>query len=632
MGKYAGLAEDIVRNVGGKENINSLTHCITRLRFNLKDESLAKDEVLKKMEGVASVVKSGGQYQVVIGNHVGMVYDEVHNLIGERQETDSSQKEKKNPFNKLIDVISGCFQPILSVMCAAGMIKGLNALLTALGVIGTDSGTYMVLNAIGDSYFMFLPILIGYASALKFNIRPVLGMLIGASVCYPSIQGSVLEASGEALGSIFGIDYFTTFLKVPLVGGAYTYSVIPVIVIVALAAQVQKLAKKIIPELVQNFFVPFFVAIVTIPVGMLVIGPVVSLLTQAVSTGATGLYNLSPVVFGIFEGFLWQVLVMFGLHWAVMPLGLINLEKLGYDTIGTGTFGNAFATVGVVLGMYFKMKDKKQKNLCIPAAISGVCGITEPAIYGLTLPKKKPFFLAMIASGVTGGLFCFLGGKGYTSGGMGIFSIVNYINPENGDISGMIYAIITMAVAIVIGFLLTIFFWKDDTEVSDNRASEEITSKSSVSEIHKLKSFVNGKAVPIEEVPDQTFAEKTLGNGVAIWPTDGTLVAPAPGEVTVVMEDSCHACGMKLDNGIELLFHIGVDTVEMNGDGFHAHVQAGDRVNTGDTLIGFDISKIKKAGHPEVVIMVVTDDGGNSDIQLHSGMAVKAGFSDIATI
>ena len=340
-------------------------------------------------------------------------------------------------------------------------------------------------------------------------------------------------------------------------------------------------------------------AIVTIPVGMLVIGPVVSLLTQAVSTGATGLYNLSPVVFGIFEGFLWQVLVMFGLHWAVMPLGLINL----------GT-----------------------KNLCIPAAISGVCGITEPAIYGLTLPKKKPFFLAMIASGVTGGLFCFLGGKGYTSGGMGIFSIVNYINPENGDISGMIYAIITMAVAIVIGFLLTIFFWKDDTEVSDNRASEEITSKSSVSEIHKLKSFVNGKAVPIEEVPDQTFAEKTLGNGVAIWPTDGTLVAPAPGEVTVVMEDSCHACGMKLDNGIELLFHIGVDTVEMNGDGFHAHVQAGDRVNTGDTLIGFDISKIKKAGHPEVVIMVVTDDGGNSDIQLHSGMAVKAGFSDIATI
>lgn len=632
MGKYAGLAEDIVRNVGGKENINSLTHCITRLRFKLKDESLAKDDVLKKMDGVASVVKSGGQYQVVIGNHVGMVYDEVHELIGERQETNTSQSERKNPFNKLIDVISGCFQPILSVMCAAGMIKGLNALFIALGVYGTDSGTYMVLNAIGDSYFMFLPILIGYASALKFNIRPVLGMLIGASICYPSIQGAVLEASGEALGSVFGIDYFTTFLKVPLVGGAYTYSVIPVIVIVALAAQVQKLAKKIIPELVQNFFVPFFVAIITIPIGMIVIGPVVSLLTQAVSVGATGLYNLSPVVFGIFEGFLWQVLVMFGLHWAVMPLGLINLEKLGYDTIGTGTFGNAFATVGVVLGMYFKMKDKKQKNLCIPAAISGVCGITEPAIYGLTLPKKKPFFLAMIASGVTGGLFCFLGGKGYTSGGMGIFSIVNYINPENGDISGMIYAIITMAVAIVLGFLLTVFFWNDDTGVTESNASEKTTSAKSNEAVHELKGFVNGKAVSIEEVPDQIFAEKTLGDGIAIWPTDGTLVAPASGEVTVVMEGSFHACGMKLDNGIELLFHIGVDTVEMNGDGFRAHVKAGDRVKAGDKLIDFDIAKIKKAGHPEVVIMVVTDDGGNNDIRLQSGMSVKAGVSDIAII
>lgn len=473
MGKYRELAEKIVANVGGKENINSLTHCITRLRFKLKDEGIANDEVLKNMDGVVTVMKSGGQYQVVIGNHVPDVYAEVIDVAGisgDAEETASGG----NLFDRLIDILSGCFQPFLGALCAAGMIKGLNALLLFIGTTGlidytTTTGTYVMFNAIGDSIFMFMPVILGYTSAKKFRLNPMVGIVIGSSLCYPTIQGSALQAAfvagaGEGAAapySLLGLPAYETFLGIPWVGATYTSSVVPVIFIIAFAAQVQKFAKKIIPSVVQTFLVPFLVLLIALPIGFLVIGPVISMLTDLLSSGFEALMDFSPAIYGLLLGFFWQVLVIFGLHWSVVPLHIMQVTQLGYSQILVASFGASFAQTAVVMAMYFKLKDKKLKALCPPAIISGLFGVTEPAIYGITLPKKMPFFFSMIGGAVAGAFLMINGTTSYTSGGLGVFGIFNYITPE-GDASGMWFSVFGILIAAAIGFGLTMAFWKDD--------------------------------------------------------------------------------------------------------------------------------------------------------------------------
>ena len=476
MGKYEQLAKDIVKEVGGKENISSLTHCITRLRFRLKDESKANDDVLKNMDGVVTVMKSGGQYQVVIGNHVPAVYADVCEIAGISGDASSSEESAAPSgfFNKLMDIISGCFQPILGPMSAAGIIKGLNALLVfILGAQFNQSGTYIVLNAIGDSVFYFMPIILGWSAAKKFNVHPVTGMLIGASLCYSTIQKDALAASGEVLGTIPVIgDYFTTFLGIPFVAVNYTSSVVPVLVIVMFAAKIQKLAKKYVPEILQGFFVPFFVLLISLPVGLLIIGPVITLLTNLLSDLFSAIYDISPLLMGATVGFFWQILVIFGLHWALIPIMIININSIGYDVAVVGYFTASFAQTAVIGAMYFKLKDKKIKALCPPAVISGIVGVTEPAIYGLSLPKKLPFIYSCIAAAIGGLIVGIFDVKKYLSGGLGIFGFVNYISPE-GDASGMYAMIAACIIAMIIAFLLTYFFWKDDTKVEEKEVKSE---------------------------------------------------------------------------------------------------------------------------------------------------------------
>lgn len=472
MGKYENLAKEIVKNVGGKENINGLTHCITRLRFRLKDESKAKDEVLKNMEGVVTVMHSAGQYQVVIGNHVPMVFEEVCKVADISIDKGSEVDAPKGAFNKLIDIISGCFQPFLGALAAAGMIKGFNALFVFLGLYAQTDGAYILLNSIGDAIFYFMPIIIGYTSANKFKLNPFVGMIIGAALCYPNIQKSTL-AAGEPLMTLFGGTFaespvYIKIFGVPFLAQDYTSSVVPVIFIVWFASKLQKLGKKFIPEMLQNFFVPVFVLLISLPLGFLVIGPIVSIATSLVGEGFGSLYELSPIICGILVGFFWQVLVIFGLHWGLIPLAMMNLGMLGYDTILTGMFGASFAQTAVVIAMYFKLKDKKQKALCLPAIVSGICGVTEPAIYGFSLPKKTPFIYSMIGGAVGGAIMGAMNVKSYTMGGLGIFGVVNYINTANNDASGMFASFICIAVSMAVGFVLTYFLWKDNSVVEQD--------------------------------------------------------------------------------------------------------------------------------------------------------------------
>ena len=621
MSKYQELAQEIVKQVGGKENIRGLTHCITRLRFKLKDESIASDDILKEMDGVVTVMKSGGQYQVVIGNHVPLVYADVVALtgIGETSEEAEAEAEPMKFFDRVIDIISGCFQPFLGALCAAGMIKGLNALLVFLGTVisgfnyTVEGGNYLVLNAIGDSVFYFLPVIIGYTSAKKFKLQPMVGMVIGAALCYPSIQLSAMTGA-EPIGQLFVVDYFFKFMGIPMLANNYVSTVIPVIAIVALAAYIQKWAKKIVPELLANFFVPFIVLLISLPIGFLVLGPIISILTGLLSAAFAALNSFSPIIFGAVVGFVWQGLVIFGLHWSLIPLAMINLAELGFDNVLAATFGASFAQTAVVLAMYFKLKDPKLKSLCIPAVISGICGVTEPAIYGITLPKKKPFVYSMIGGGVAGAFISAVGVKSYTMGGLGIFGVVNFINTSTGDASGMVNSFIAIIIASAIGFLLTYFFWKDDYVPAE-------VQKEVVREVAKeiVKSPIEGTVLPLTQAKDKAFADGILGKGVVIEPTEGKLVAPFDGTVLSLFPTK-HAIGIVSTNGLELLIHIGLDTVQMNGVGFESFVAQGDSFKAGQTLLEFDIEKIKAAGFNTQTPVVITNFNDYLDIVEHTGV------------
>lgn len=617
MSKYENLAKEILENVGGKENINSLTHCVTRLRFRLKDESKANDEALKNNPGVVTVMKSAGQYQVVIGNHVPLVYADVCELAGISNGTQQVEEEApQGLFNKLIDVISGCFQPILGPLCAAGIIKGLNALLVfILGSSFNNSGTYMILNAIGDSIFNFLPIILGYTAAKKFNVNVIVGMIIGATLCYPTIQTDTLSAAGKAIGTLpFIGSYYTKFIGIPFVSGNYTSTVVPVICIVALAAQIQKIAKKFVPEMLQNFFVPFFVLIISLPIGLLVIGPVVSLLTTVLSNMFAGLYAFSPIVTAFVIGALWQCLVIFGLHWALVPMAMVNIGNLGYDTILPGMLGTTFAATGVLAAMYLKLKDENKKALAIPGVISAFCGVTEPAIYGFLLPEKTPFVFSCIGGAVGGAIMGTVAVKQYVIGGLGIFSVVNFISPK-GNATGMIVSLIAGAVSLVVGFVLTMIFYKTNDQQVENK---EVTKL----EEETILAPIKGEVKPIEESSDAAFASGALGKGVVILPEEGKVYAPVTGTVTVLFP-SLHAIGITSDAGVELLIHIGINTVQLNGEGFTAHIKQGDQIKQGQLLVEFDMNKIKEAGYTLETPVLVTNYADLKEVKNTNASSVQ---------
>ena len=469
MGKYEGLAKEVIKEVGGPENISNVTHCITRLRFTLKDEAKANEEALKQLKEVLSIVHAGGQFQVVIGNKVNLVYEDVARVLGvqETSKTEEVSEKKKGFVGGLIDIISSCFAPVLGPMVACGLMKGINALLVfLLGSTYSASGTYMVLNAIGDTMFYFMPIMLGYSSSKKFGVNPVVGMLLGASLCMPALQASTLS-SMESLGSagLLG-DYYVTFLGIPMIASNYTSSVIPVVVLCAFAGKVQKLARKIVPELIQSFFVPFLVLIISVPVGLLVVGPVVQFLTNLLSNGFTTLFNFSPLITGIVLGFFWQVLIIFGLHWSAVPIAMINLAANGFDTLLMVTHPTVFAQVGALFAMFLKMKDKNKKMQAVPAMISGIFGVTEPSIYGFTLPAKTPFIASLIGGAVGNCLMCVLGAKRYIMGAGGIVGLVNYVAPD-GSMSGVAAAVIAMLAAIAVSFTLTFFLWKNQSETAE---------------------------------------------------------------------------------------------------------------------------------------------------------------------
>lgn len=478
--KYDGLARIIIQNVGGKSNIISVAHCITRLRFKLKDESKANKEVLESTDGVIKVLQAGGQYQVVIGNQVNDVYDavlEVGHLAaaGAVDEEGNAVEEtsgggKKSPVSLLIDVISGTLQPTLGVMAATGIIKGLLALFDFLGLIPAASGTYQVWYAVADGFFYFMPIVLGYTAAKKFKVNEFIGMAIGIALCYPAMVNST---AGTVLGTVFTgtafeMSYYLTFFGIPVImpASGYTSSVVPIILAVAIAAPLEHWLKKVIPDVIKLFVVPFVTLIVMVPLTYLVIGPIASILCSILSLFFNAIYSI-PVVGGLIGGVLigafWQVLVIFGLHWSLVPLAMINYSLLGYDFILSPYFCVSFAQTFVVLAIVLKTKDEKLKKIAIPAFISGIFGVTEPAIYGVTLPKKTPFIYSCIAGAIGGAFTGLMRTRSYSIGGLGLFGLPSFIDTTGVmGLTNMIYILIAILIASVAGFAMTYVLYKDE--------------------------------------------------------------------------------------------------------------------------------------------------------------------------
>lgn len=600
------VAKKILEKIGGESNVNSVQHCMTRLRFVLKDESKADDEAIKKIKGVMGVTKQGGQYQVIIGNNVGTCYKELVKLGNFQEGSSNEVKEKKGVINTILDVVSGCMSATMPAIVGAGMIKVLLVILPMIGVLSNTSQTYTILNALGDATFYFLPLILCISASKKFNINAyTLAAVIGVMV-YPEFIG--LVDAGEKI-SIFGL---------PVASASYAYSVIPVIMMAWIMTYIEKFTDSITPAVTKNFLKPMLTLLIALPIALVVIGPIGFYAGEALSSAMVFIYDKAGWLAIMLMGALMPLLVMTGMHWAFVPLSIMNINNpnVGFDTLLlVGMLCSNLAQGASCLAVFLKSKNKDLKQLSGAAAVSAfLAGVTEPAMYGVTLKYKKPLYACMIAGGISGLYAGFVGLKCYVFATPAILSIVQFINPNGG--SNFVNALIVAGMTMLIAFVLTLVLGFEDpaNEEEEEEINEEVTvDRTEVTSSSVVLSPIEGKAVSLKQVNDITFSEEIMGKGAAIIPTVGRAVAPVDGIVSALFETK-HAIGLTADNGAEILIHIGLDTVKLGGKHFKAHVKSGDKVKAGDLLVEFDIKAIQEEGYEIITPVLVTNVDSYNDV------------------
>ena len=598
MGKYENLARDIVKNVGGESNIISVMHCVTRLRFQLKDETKANTEVLKNMDGVLTVMIAGGQYQVVIGNHVDDVYQDVLKVanISEGNVSDAPQKKQK-PSKVVLDFIAAAVAPSTMVVCGAGIIKGLLALVSTFGLLSADTGLYILLSGIANAPFFFIPVLISYNVAKKMNMNVFTGLTVGLALCLPAINGVDI--------ALFGMN-----LNV-----SYSSTVLPAIFCTLIAAFAERWLNKKLPDVVKAFLTPALIMLIVIPIGFVFVGPLANKLGELIALITSAIYRVSPVLNAVVIGAFYQIFVLFGIHSVIVMPAYMNVLS-GVPDPNYGALGIvSFAVLGVTFGAYCKTKNKKMKEATLPSAISAFFGVTEPATYSLLLPNMKMLVMTCVAGGVAGLLGGIMKLKVYVLPGMGIFKIPGYINPDS-PVSSLVQASIVMLVATIVGFILAYVFYKDVAEEKKDTSAEE---KKTGLKKEIVYAPISGMVIPCDQVKDQVFATGALGSGVAIEPANGKVYAPFDGTVMTLFPTK-HAIGIVSDNGCEVLIHIGMDTVKLEGKYFEAKVKQGEHVKAGQLLITFDLDEIKKEGFCMQTPVIVTNVADYADVvPMHEG-------------
>ncbi|WP_349672063.1 beta-glucoside-specific PTS transporter subunit IIABC [Lacrimispora sp.] len=581
------LAEKIVQNIGGKENVKSLTHCMTRLRFVLKNEQKADKEALEKLD-IMQVVRGGGQYQIVIGTNVKDVYDEVIKLTGDVDggKDDRDGKEQKLSA-KIFNVISGSFTPIIPAILGSGMLKALLQILVAAGVMQSTSGTYAILTAASNAVFYFLPIILGITFGTRMNVNPYISGVIGAALLEPNYTRLLTSAGGR-----------TDFLHIPVVLMDYSSTVFPVILAICTYVLIDRLLKKIIPGVFQVLFVPMLSLMLVVPITLIVFGPFGIYTGTFISNVLTFALGKNAVLTNIVFGFIGIPTVMLGLHWALIPVIINNLSTTGQDFLLPTVQATAYAGAGAALGVFFKTKDIKLKELSFSAFVPAfLTGITEPVIYGIFFKFRRVLFYAMSMSAVAGGL-CGIFHISASQLAGGIMVIPSY-NPA-------VSFAIAMAVAFAGTFLLTYVFGYESVGKSAPTPVDMDSTKLDLTVQRTMIAPAKGTVVQLDQVSDEVFSSGTLGKGIGVIPDSDEIFAPADGTVVTVFTTR-HAIGIRTDYGAEMIIHIGINTVELKGKYFDIRVKEGDKITSGQVIGNVEFDKVKEAGYDTTVMLIVTN-------------------------
>lgn len=604
------LAESILRLVGGEANVSTLVHCATRLRFKIVDNAKVELAELEALDGVITVVNGSGQLQVVIGNRVPEVYRAFGPISGLLDDDNSKRPAAESADNvsvmgRLIDLVAGIFTPLLGAMAAAGVLKGALAIVIALGWMNNKESTYVILHAASDSLFYFLPMLLAITSARKFDTNIFVAVSVAGALVYPTIQG------------LFDAGQPVTFFGLPVVMMKYTSSVIPIIFSVWLMSHIERFLNRHIHESVRNILTPFFLLALMVPLTLMTIGPVGISASELIASLFVKIYSFNPIIAGALIAAAWQVLVIFGVHWGFVTVFINDISVMGRSYLKAASSPSVFAQSGALLGVMLRTKDKKLKALAGSTFIASLFGITEPGVYGVTLKLKKPFVCAVIAAAVGGAVAGYAKSSAISMGMPGLLTLPIFYG------EGFLGFIIGCVIAFVVSLVLTMIVGFDDpgaqsavpapvspaapsSGASSSPAARAVAGKDMPASGEQIGSPALGELVPLEDVDDKVFSSGVVGPGVAVRPQEGRIYSPVDGVVASTFA-SGHAIGIRSQAGAEILIHVGINTVQLDGKYYHMQVAEGDEIKKGQLLLEFDLAEIEKAGYDTITPIVVTN-------------------------
>lgn len=587
--KYEKLVNDILANIGGKDNIADVAHCMTRLRFKLKDGSKFNKAQLENISGVVGTAVANNQHQVIIGNQVADVYSEFVQIAG--IDAGDAVPAEKEPFSfkEVVNTVAGLFTPLVPALAGSGIIKGILVLLTTYGLMSNTSGTYQILTAAADAVFYFMPLVLAYSSARRFKTDVVVSMAIGASLVYPNLVTFMTENPK------------LDFLGIPVIVTSYASSVIPIILSIFVFSYLERFLKRYIPKTLDMVVTPAISLAVMVPLTLMAFGPFGNYVSDLLGKFFVAVTGVSPLISGAIFGGAYPIFVMFGVHRALVPIGINEVSTTGSTSLWAFTGPSNFAQSGAAFGAAFKLKDKEMKSVAVSSAVSALFGITEPALYGINLKYKKPM-IAVVAAGAIGGAIAGIGGaKAYAVAIPSLLTLPAFVG------KGFAAYLVAVAVAFVLGVVFTLILGIDEPSTAEEEVLEnETQTQANHLPAETVLSPLEGTVKNLSDGVDSAFASKALGDGSIIIPSGNTVVAPFNGKVSALFPTK-HAIGLTSDNGLELLIHIGVDTVQLDGKGFDSFVQQGDSVEAGQKLITFDGQVIKEAGLSDETYVIVTN-------------------------
>ncbi|MED1017224.1 beta-glucoside-specific PTS transporter subunit IIABC [Bacillus atrophaeus] len=586
---YHKVSKEILQLVGGEENVQSVIHCMTRLRFNLHDNAKANRSRLEQMDGVMGTNISGEQFQIIIGNNVPKVYKALLENSGLSEEnTNGASGQKKNVLSALFDVISGVFTPILPAIAGAGMIKGLLALAVTFGWMAETSQAHTILTAIGDGAFYFLPMLLAVSAARKFGSNPYVAAAIAGAILHPDL--TALLGSGKSI----------SFIGLPVTAATYSSTVIPILLAIWMTSYVEKWIDRVTPSSLKLIVVPTLTLVIVVPVTLMTVGPLGAILGDYLSVGVNYLFDHAGIVAMILLAGTFSLIIMTGMHYALVPIMINNIAQNGHDYILPAMFLANMGQAGASFAVFLKSKNKKFKSLAFTTSITALMGITEPAMYGVNMRLKRPFAAALIGGAAGGAFYGVTGVASYIVGGnAGLPSIPVFIGPT------FLYAVIGLVISFAAGTAAAYLIGFEDVQAEGSNETDEKAPEMKV-DGEMIHSPIKGEVKALSEVNDSVFSAEIMGKGFAIVPEEGLAVAPVSGAITTVFKTK-HAIGITSDRGAEVLIHIGLDTVQLDGRHFDVLVKEGDKVSPGDPLVSFDIEKIKAAGYDVITPVIITN-------------------------